>query len=85
MPAITIAMHGRTIKKVCQRMQAGETLTGLGNELVCKRLTALPPEIGQIKALKRLNLTDNRLKTLPSELISLSGPKKWPVPPFAQT
>ena len=37
-----------------------------------KKLTALPPEIGQLTALQYLNLRDNRFTALPEEIAQLT-------------
>ena len=37
------------------------------------QLTTLPPEIGQLTALTRLNLFDNQLTTLPPEIGQLTA------------
>jgi Leucine-rich repeat (LRR) protein len=38
-----------------------------------KRLTALPPEIGQLTGLQRLDLSGNQLTALPPEIVQLTG------------
>src|SRR5207302_593359 len=42
-------------------------------DLSGNRLTALPPEVGQLSALTSLNLSDNRLAVLPPEIGRLSA------------
>ncbi len=41
-------------------------------DLSCLKLTALPPEIEQLSALRELYLYDNRLSNLPPEIWQLS-------------
>ena len=53
--------------------EARQSITTL--DLYQKNLELLPPEIGELSALKKLYLDDNKLETLPSEIGNLSALK----------
>src|SRR5260221_12379132 len=61
----------RRIQRCLRVEQLGTSL-----DLADLGLTILPPEIGQLKALKRLQLRKNRLATLPREIGQLATLKE---------
>ncbi|MEX1027051.1 MAG: hypothetical protein WD049_03450 [Candidatus Paceibacterota bacterium] len=55
------------------RIEACRTLEDDALDLSTLGLATLPPEIGQLKTLRKLDLSHNQLSTLPPEIGQLTG------------